>query len=95
MAIASLSRPCVRRTSARASEHPITSLVVSDAQAVQACAHFADTMRVLVEPACGAALATVYGQAEALAPFQSVLVIVCGGVTATTEQLRRWSENLT
>ena len=75
--------------------HTIHSVVVSDKAAVAACESFITDHRLVVEPACGAALATVYGHAEALAPFQSVLVIVCGGVTATAEQLRRWSENLT
>ena len=75
--------------------HTIHSVVVSDKAAVAACESFITDHRLVVEPACGAALATVYGHTEALAPFQSVLVIVCGGVTATAEQLRRWSENLT
>jgi L-serine/L-threonine ammonia-lyase len=75
--------------------HSIHSVVVSDKAAVAACESFITDHRLVVEPACGAALAAVYGKADALLPFQTVLVIVCGGVTATAEQLRRWSENLT
>ena len=39
--------------------HPgtVTSIVVTDAAAVQACCRFADDHRCMVEPACGAALA--------------------------------------
>ena len=74
--------------------HPIQSLVVSDKAAVAACVAFMDDHRVVVEPACGAALAAVYGNAALLAPFKSVLVIVCGGVTATVAQLQQWSQSL-
>lgn len=75
-------------------EHTILSEVVSDKAAVCACMRFIDDHRVVVEPACGAALAAVYDQAAALEPFQSVLVIVCGGVTASLAQLQGWSKQL-
>ena len=74
--------------------HTIHSAVVSDKAAVAACERFIIDHRLVVEPACGAALAAVYGQAAVLEPFASVLVIVCGGVTATVEQLQRWSGSL-
>jgi L-serine/L-threonine ammonia-lyase len=46
-----------------------------------------------VEPACGAALAAVYDAQHAaeLAGFQRVLVIVCGGATATLAQIQAWA----
>jgi L-serine/L-threonine ammonia-lyase len=44
-----------------------------------------------VEPACGASLAVVYDSAPELEDFNSVLVVVCGGVTTTIEQLLDWS----
>ena len=44
----------------------VASWRVSDADAVEACAKFADDHRVLVEPACGAALAAVYSGSAAL-----------------------------
>ncbi len=50
---------------------------------------FLNDHRVLVEPACGAALAWAY-QPEALAEFANVLVIVCGGATATLAQIQQW-----
>jgi L-serine/L-threonine ammonia-lyase len=74
--------------------HAIQSLLVSDRAAVLACERFMDDHRLVVEPACGASLAVVYDRAPELAAFASVLVIVCGGVTATVEQLKRWSKQL-
>ncbi len=71
--------------------HPIHSARVSDAQALQACERFLADHRLLVEPACGAALAAVYDQHPALDAYQHVLVVVCGGATATLEQIRRWA----
>lgn len=71
--------------------HPTLSVVVSDSQAVSACAQFLDDHRVLVEPACGAALATLYGNRPELAPFKTIVCIVCGGATVTAEQLREYS----
>ncbi|MBT0962553.1 pyridoxal-phosphate dependent enzyme [Denitromonas iodatirespirans] len=74
--------------------HPVRPVQVSDAAAVRACRRFLDDHRLLVEPACGAALAVVYDALPALADFKRVLVIVCGGATATAEQLARWSAEL-
>ena len=58
----------------------------SDAFAVRACVKMADDHRVLVEPACGAALSAVYGgpngRCEALDGLEGdgpVVVEVCGG----------------
>jgi len=72
-------------------QHPIQSIVVSDTAAVSACIRFMDDHRLVVEPACGAALAVVYDHAKEIEPFKSVLVIVCGGVTTSIEQLRQWA----
>jgi L-serine/L-threonine ammonia-lyase len=72
-------------------KHPFRSIVVSDRAAVSACQRFLADHRVLVEPACGASLAVVYNGAPELEEFKSVLVVVCGGVTVTVEQLREWS----
>jgi len=72
-------------------KHPLRSIVVSDQAAVSACQRFLADHRVVVEPACGASLAVVYDGAPELEEFKSVLVVVCGGVTVTVEQLREWS----
>jgi L-serine/L-threonine ammonia-lyase len=69
----------------------VHSLLVSDQQAVAACSRFLDDHRLLVEPACGAALAVAYATPEALARFKKVLIIVCGGATASADNLRQWT----
>lgn len=72
-------------------ERVIQSVVVSDAAALQACERFLADHRLLVEPACGASLALAYDAHASLVPFESVLVIACGGATATLDQIRQWS----
>lgn len=72
-------------------QHLIRSVVVSDRQAVHACESFILDHRVVVEPACGAALAAIYEDVEEIRGFKRVAVIVCGGVTTTIEQLKKWS----
>ena len=69
--------------------------VVRDAEAVGACERFALDHRLLVEPACGAALA-VADSAAAAAPggplegCENVAVIVCGGGGVTMDILHGW-----
>ena len=75
-------------------QHTIHSVLVSDKSAVGACQRFLADHRVLVEPACGASLAIAYENSPALEPFKSVLVIVCGGATATVDQLQQWVKAL-
>jgi L-serine/L-threonine ammonia-lyase len=69
---------------------PVDSVVVSDHTAVEACLHFLDDHRLLVEPACGATLALAYSQSPALARYERVLMIACGGATASLTQLQAW-----
>lgn len=76
----------------RARSHPTHAVQVSDAQAIAACIRFADAQRVLVEPACGAALAAVDRHAS---PFRRVLVEVCGGMGVSLELMRQWSASAT
>lgn len=74
-----------------ARQRPVRSLTVSDAGALTACERFLADHRLLVEPACGASLAPVYEGSAALAPYGNLLVVVCGGATASLEQLRQWA----
>jgi len=74
-------------------QHSIRSVVVSDKQAVEACKSFILDHRLVVEPACGAALAAVYENVEEIREFKKVAIIVCGGVTATIQQLKDWSSD--
>lgn len=69
-------------------EREIISLTVSDIQAVDACLTFLDDHRTLVEPACGAALAALYESQIDGSKFDNVLVVVCGGSTATNASLQ-------
>ncbi len=63
----------------RAQRRGVHSVLVSDEQALRACRQFALDHRVLVEPAGGAALATVYERIGPVAEAKSVAVVVCGG----------------
>jgi L-serine/L-threonine ammonia-lyase len=75
-------------------KHPLHNVVISDRAAVTACLKFIDDQRIVVEPACGASLATVYDRAPALEEYDSVLVVICGGVTSTVARLQEWSNKL-
>ncbi len=77
-----------------ARRHPITPWVMSDRAAVDACLRFADDHRILVEPACGAALAAVYDRAQPLEGRSPVTIIVCGGAGVTRDLLDRWKEQV-
>jgi L-serine/L-threonine ammonia-lyase len=74
--------------------HPITPWVVTDRAAVDACLRFADEHRVLVEPACGAALSAVYGRAAPLEGLEPVVVIVCGGAGVSLALLNEWKNKV-
>jgi L-serine/L-threonine ammonia-lyase len=76
-----------------AQTHPTVSELVSDEQAVAACLAFLDEHRVLVEPACGASLASVYQKLDFFEDKKNILVIVCGGVGMSVEQLQALSNS--
>ncbi|XP_054653420.1 L-serine dehydratase/L-threonine deaminase-like [Dunckerocampus dactyliophorus] len=79
----------------QSNEVSIISELVTDKQALHALETFLDEERVLVQMACGAALAAVYSgvvqrlQAEGRLPAHigPLLVIVCGGSSINMEQL--------
>ncbi|KAI0810598.1 tryptophan synthase beta subunit-like PLP-dependent enzyme [Xylaria sp. FL0064] len=82
----------------------LVSCVVSDAEAVSACARFLDDARFLVEVACGAALASAYNSRAilraAVAPDAdderwaktNVVLVVCGGSGISLELLAKYRE---
>ena len=74
--------------------HAIRCALVSDQQALSACERFLDDHRILVEPACGAALALAYDGADALGDVKKILMIVCGGATAGIDLQRQWAAAL-
>lgn len=67
----------------------IESVVVSDRDAVAACRSLLDNHQVLVEPACGAAIAGLSQPCSNLERAETILVVVCGGVTSDLEFLQR------
>ncbi|XP_058230505.1 L-serine dehydratase/L-threonine deaminase-like [Hemibagrus wyckioides] len=84
------------------SEHPVYSELVTDQEAVWAAERFIDDEKILVEPACGAALAAIYCKiinrlqkenklSQELGP---VVVVVCGGNNISIEQLQRLKKQL-
>ena len=81
--------PTARRL---AEEHPTTACTVTDAEAVGACASFLDEHRVLVEPACGAALALLAAprHRRLFEPLDSVVVVVCGGSGVDWSIMEQW-----
>lgn len=77
----------------------ISSHVISDKDAVEACLRFADDHRIMVQPACGAALAAGYSGviqkliADGPLPKEGpVVFIVCGGSAVTLQLLEDWKE---
>jgi L-serine/L-threonine ammonia-lyase len=62
-------------------------VTVTDAQAVDACRKFADAHRVLIEPACGAAIAALDVHRALLARFDRPLVEICGGIGISLARL--------
>ncbi|NP_001091171.1 serine dehydratase S homeolog [Xenopus laevis] len=85
-----------------AQEHSVFSEVISDQEAVMAIEKFADDEKMLVEPACGAALAAVYSNVAErlkkegkLSPdLSSLVIIVCGGNNITLAQLFQLKKQL-
>lgn len=64
-------------------EHPIHSVVVSDDDAEEGARAFARDKRVMVELSAGAALSVVYANHPIIEPYQTILVVVCGGVNTS------------
>ncbi|KAM3871388.1 serine dehydratase-like [Diretmus argenteus] len=80
----------------------IISELVTDQQALHAVQTFLDEERVLVELACGAALAAIYSgvirrlqdEGRLPVPLRPLLVIVCGGSSINIEQLNKLTRKL-
>lgn len=85
------ARQVCERAFALTRERPVIPIQVSDREAVDACLAFLDDHRTLVEPACGASLALLYANKLPVEAGQNVLVVVCGGSTATVESLSRFA----
>lgn len=72
----------------------VQSFITTDAAAVSACLQLSAHHRVLVEPACGAALAAVTERSAALAGCSTIVVEVCGGAIVDLPMLNAWAKDL-
>lgn len=80
--------------------HKCKNILISDADTASACLEFVRDHSVVVEPACGASLATVYkGLLKEHENFfgglkedDIVIVVACGGYTVTLEALLKYKE---
>lgn len=88
------ARAVCEHSVALARVHAIHSCTVTDAQAVRGCIDLLDEHRLLTEPACGASIAALDHVSALFPGAERIMVIVCGGVGTTAEQLRHWSETL-
>ncbi|KAI0438538.1 tryptophan synthase beta subunit-like PLP-dependent enzyme [Xylaria telfairii] len=88
-------------TAGEAKRPRLVSAVISDAEAVSACARFVDDTRFLVEVACGATVASAYNPSmlrAALAPGaddeswrrMNVVLVVCGGSSISVDMLAKY-----
>uniref|UniRef100_A0A8C4NLH4 L-serine deaminase n=1 Tax=Eptatretus burgeri TaxID=7764 RepID=A0A8C4NLH4_EPTBU len=85
-----------------ANEHPVFPAVVTDHDAVRSLERFVDDEKMLVEPACGAALAAVYEDVIGKLQYEgklnhnlsSVVIVVCGGSNITLAQLYKLKAEL-
>jgi L-serine/L-threonine ammonia-lyase len=74
--------------------HNVISVLTSDLDTLLTCENFLSDHKILVEPACGAALSPVYNQMNELEAFSKILVIVCGGSTMTIDDIREGIKTL-
>lgn len=79
----------------------VTSAICTDAEAVNACVMFAQDHRILVEPACGAALAVLYSERLRKQFLESlddqtgpIVVEVCGGSGVNLDLLYQWKSDI-
>jgi len=84
------ARKIAKRAFELLAQHQIVSQVVTDQDAVNGCYNFLEDHRIMVEPACGASLSAVYNECDFLKDKKNVVVIVCGGVGVTIDQLKKW-----
>ena len=87
---------------AQSKEFNVISGVVSDRAAVNACLKFADDHKMLVEPACGAGLSSIYSDVfvNTTHPLniimnenqQPIVLVVCGGDIVSLNLLLMWKD---
>ncbi|CAE6813630.1 pyridoxal-phosphate dependent enzyme [Paraburkholderia haematera] len=80
------------RIVALAREHQIRNCLVTDAEAIQGSVTLLEEHRLLTEPACGASVAALARVPEYFPDARRIVVIACGGVGTTSQQLLEWSD---
>ena len=85
-------------------KHDIRSYTITDKEALESCRNFSTDQRILVEPACGAALAAVYSKSEEIFKTGGILksgdaskpvvIVVCGGNMASLDLFETWKQAL-
>jgi L-serine/L-threonine ammonia-lyase len=76
----------------------VESAICTDKEAVEACLKLAQDHRLLVEPACGAALAVAYSPRlrdlylKTLPPAGAIVLQVCGGSGVSVDLLQGWKQ---
>ena len=76
----------------------VEAVICTDKEAVEACLKFSADHRILVEPACGSGLASIYSDRLREQTLQGVegpiVVEVCGGSGVSLELLAMWKKDL-
>lgn len=75
----------------------VSSVVVDDSQACESSWRFADDERILIEPACGASLALVYGgqlerYVKGFSSDSIVVIVACGGSRITLDAMQDYKQ---
>ena len=91
----------LERASSTTGAATVQSALCTDVEAVQACWQFAQDHRILVEPACGAALAVAYSErlrnqylssSSTTKEAGPIVIEVCGGSGVNVELLSQWKQ---
>lgn len=76
----------------------VRECICTDEEAIDACLNFAQDHRILVEPACGAALAACYSDRLRSTILQDIdgpiVIVVCGGSGVNLELLNQWKQDI-
>jgi len=76
----------------------VEAAICTDKEAVEACLQFAADHRMLIEPACGAGLASLYSErlrSQTLKGVDGPIVVeVCGGSGVNLDLLNMWKKDL-
>ncbi|ELT91669.1 hypothetical protein CAPTEDRAFT_148319 [Capitella teleta] len=83
-------------------ERRIISRIITDKQCIATTCQFLEDHRMMVEPACGAALGAVYcdvirdlqNSGDLRPDLKNIVMIVCGGLCVNSPQLLQWKADV-